>query len=491
MNSSLPRLAIVGGGFTGATVAVQAARRSPIALDIVIIEPNAELGRGLPYRGSDPDHRVNGPIATHSIDPLDTSHVQRWLEKTHLLTQDPGAHCSFCTFLRRGDYGRYLHEAVQEFASRNESGSTIRHQRSRVDQIHLTANHVALKLQTGESLLADSVVLAFGNPAARVPPMLQDLTEHPSVISSPLAGDGLQALCQRLTPGSQVAVMGTSLTAADVISTLLRQSSGVRITAFSRRGLVPHRQRQPDAKAQQNLPQTWLVDRINGQVPSYLDPGCGSAWTVRHLCAAMRQRIKSLTSQGMPWQQGFDEARDVVWQFWPLLGHAEKQRFFRRLRVWYDVARFRLPPQTAESLDKAVTAGRLSFCARSLVNVKALNNGRLELQFLRQGQAIEQEFDALINCTGFDLGGDVDPLTLAGRMVQSGLLVRDQSSVGFRVDQNCRVMGFSGQSSPRIRLVGPATAGVFGDSLGAMFIAVQAHRMLPSLFDDLGLMPYF
>lgn len=159
MNSSLPRLAIVGGGFTGATVAVQAARRSPIALDIVIIEPNAELGRGLPYRGSDPDHRVNGPIATHSIDPLDTSHVQRWLEKTHLLTQDPGAHCSFGTFLRRGDYGRYLHEAVQEFASRNESGSTIRHQRSRVDQIHLTANQVALKLQTGESLLADSVVL--------------------------------------------------------------------------------------------------------------------------------------------------------------------------------------------------------------------------------------------------------------------------------------------------------------------------------------------
>ncbi|MFZ9723988.1 MAG: FAD/NAD(P)-binding protein, partial [Burkholderiaceae bacterium] len=35
---------IVGGGFTGATVAVQAARRSPIAMDIVVVEPSTELG---------------------------------------------------------------------------------------------------------------------------------------------------------------------------------------------------------------------------------------------------------------------------------------------------------------------------------------------------------------------------------------------------------------------------------------------------------------
>ncbi len=485
MNSSSPRLVIVGGGFTGATVAVQAARRSPISLEIVVIEPNAELGRGLPYRGGDPDHRVNGSIATHSIDPLDTSHVQRWLERTKLLVEDPDAQCSFGTFLRRSDYGRYLHESVLEFANKNESGSTIRHRRSRVSQIHLTTNQVVLKLQTGESLLADSVVLAFGNPASRVPLILQDLTEHPSVVSSPLAGDELQRLCARISPASQVAVMGTSLTAADVTSTLLRQSAGARITAFSRRGLIPHRQRPPDAQAQANLPQTWLVDRINGPVPSYLYPDPGSAWTVRHLCRAMRGRIKSHTSQGMPWQKAFDEARDVVWQFWPLLSQTEKQRFIRRLRVWYDVARFRLPPQTAESLDKAVTAGRLSFCAQSLVEAKASNNGRLKLTFRSKGHDIEKEFDALINCTGFDLGGEVDPQTLAGTMVQSGLLAREESGIGFRVDENCRVVGSSGQSSPRIRLAGPATAGVFGDSLGAMFIAVQAHRMLPSLFDDL------
>ena len=485
MNRPAPRLVIVGGGFTGATVAVQAARRSPIAIDIVVVEPNAELGRGLPYRGSDPDHRVNGPIATHSIDPLDTGHVQRWLDRTHGLHKDPGAQCSFGIFLRRSDYGRYLHESVLEFSKENESGSTIRHHRDRVRQIKVETDHVVLELEEGNSLVADSVVLAFGNPAPRLPPMLVGLSEHPAVVHAPLVGHDLHPLCQALKPGSKVAVMGTSLTAADVISTLLRQTSGVAITAFSRRGLIPHRQRPPDANAQTNLPKTWLVDRINGQVPGYLNPRDGSPWTVRQICRSMRQRINELTSQGLPWQQGFDEARDVVWQFWPLLSASEKQRFFRRLRVWYDVARFRLPPQTAESIDQAVTAGRLSFVAQALQGVEALGGQRLKLSFQRKGQQVEQEFDALINCTGFDLGGAVDPETLPGKLVQSGLLVRDESGIGFSVDETCRVINSNGRASSRIRLVGPATAGVFGDSLGAMFIAVQAHRMLPSLFNDL------
>ncbi len=486
MRRSPPRLVIVGGGFTGATVAVQAARRSPIALDIVVIEPSAELGRGLPYQGHDPDHRVNGSIATHSIDPLDTEHIQRWLDKSNELQKDPAAQCSFGTFLRRSDYGRYLHESVLEFSKKNESGSTIRHHRDRVRQIKLESEHVVLELEQSHLLLGDSVVLAFGNPASRLPPMLKHASKSPVVVHAPLVGSALHHLCQRLAPGSEVAVMGTSLTAADVISTLLRQTSGVGITAFSRRGLIPNRQRPPDPLAPSSLPKTWLVDRINGEVPSYLFPDEGSPWTVRHLCRAMRKRIKMLTNQGLPWQQGFDEARDVVWQFWPLLTAQEKQRFLRRLRVWYDVARFRLPPQTAESIDKAVAAGRLAFCAKALQGVQVLEGQRLKLTFQKKGKQVEQEFDALINCTGLDLGGPVDPETLAGKLVQAGILVKDESGIGFSVDKTCRVIHSNGQASSRIRLVGPATAGVFGDSLGAMFIAVQAHRMLPSLFNDLG-----
>jgi uncharacterized NAD(P)/FAD-binding protein YdhS len=112
MSHFLARLVIVGGGFTGATTAVQAVRRSPFPLDVIIVEPNAELGRGLPYRGGDPDHRVNGPLQTHSIDPFDTAHIQQWVDQQGVLKHDPHAQCPTGIFIRRTDYGRYLHESA-------------------------------------------------------------------------------------------------------------------------------------------------------------------------------------------------------------------------------------------------------------------------------------------------------------------------------------------------------------------------------------------
>ncbi|MGA1043066.1 MAG: hypothetical protein ACO3S9_06290, partial [Burkholderiaceae bacterium] len=109
----------------------------------------------------------------------------------------------------------------------------------------------------------------------------------------------------------------------------------------------------------------------------------------------------------------------------------------------------------------------------------------LRLHFEAKDKTITQTADALVNCTGFDLAGEIDPESFAGNLVKRGLLIRDGTGVGFRVDQDCQVIGPTGDSMSRLRLVGPATAGVFGDSLGAMFIAVQVHRMLPSLFQTL------
>ena len=112
MSHFLARLVIVGGGFTGATTAVQAVSRSSFPLEVIIVEPNAELGPGLPYRGGNPDHRVNGPLQTHSIDPFDTAHIQQWADQKGVLKNDPHAQCPTGTFIRRTDYGRYLHESA-------------------------------------------------------------------------------------------------------------------------------------------------------------------------------------------------------------------------------------------------------------------------------------------------------------------------------------------------------------------------------------------
>ena len=50
MGGAMPAVIVIGGGFTGAAVAVALSRQAQTPLDIVVIEPRAEVGRGSPIR---------------------------------------------------------------------------------------------------------------------------------------------------------------------------------------------------------------------------------------------------------------------------------------------------------------------------------------------------------------------------------------------------------------------------------------------------------
>jgi uncharacterized NAD(P)/FAD-binding protein YdhS len=69
--------------------------------------------------------------------------------------------------------------------------------------------------------------------------------------------------------------------------------------------------------------------------------------------------------------------------------------------------------------------------------------------------------------------------------MRQGWLVPDATGVGFAVDAKCRPLDASGVPSDRVRVIGPPTAGAFGDPRGAMFIAAQVRRMLPGVFASL------
>lgn len=77
MNSIVPiasarlTVAVVGGGFTGAAMAMHLVAGIGYSTDtsIVVIEPRSELGRGLAYSATDPAHRVNVPAARMTLFP--------------------------------------------------------------------------------------------------------------------------------------------------------------------------------------------------------------------------------------------------------------------------------------------------------------------------------------------------------------------------------------------------------------------------------------
>lgn len=496
-DAAVRRVTIVGGGFSGVSAAIQMVRASLVPLSVTIVEPREQAGPGLAYSARDPDHRLNGPLWSHSVLAEDASHFARWCERDGTLARDPDALAADGNaFVRRADYGRYLVDALREHAHWPATGSTIVQLRGRATGAVFSGGAIATSTDTGRTLHSSMLVVATGNPLPRLQaPIGPGLAAHPSVIENPLEPGSLQGV----DPRARVLVIGSGLTALDVVSTLLRDTSRPGIVVVSRHGLRP-RPQPPAATPMTGDPGPGAacsaaverpLDRILGQVPSFL-LRAGTPPTLRGWVRALRARIREVEAQRDSWHKGFDELRDVVWRAWPLLPTEQKRRFLRRLRAWYDVHRFRAPPQNDTIVRAAELQGRVEFRAARLRAVDPLADGaRFAVRFAeRRGAAERAEiFDTIVNCTGLDAaaGARTDPFLRA--LLEQGALRLDDTGIGFAVDSQCRALASDGRTDPALRVIGPPTAGTFGDPLGVMFIAAQIYRMLPDALATLAQAP--
>src|SRR5690606_20060422 len=99
------RIAIIGGGFTGATIARHLADRGFDSLqEITVFEPRQHLGAGLAYDTEDPSLRLN--VAAHRMRavPGDPGAFVRWLESSRSLAADPESISDGGIYARRRDF---------------------------------------------------------------------------------------------------------------------------------------------------------------------------------------------------------------------------------------------------------------------------------------------------------------------------------------------------------------------------------------------------
>ena len=185
-----PVIAIVGGGFSGAMVAVQLARQAgPKPPRVVLFEKTDRLARGLAYGTHCDQHLLNVPAGLMSALPDEPTHFLDWLR-----ARDPSAQHG--TFAPRRVYGDYLEELLTTTAK--ASATRIDFVRDEVVDLEIGEGSGSANLSTrqGSRLAADRVVLALGHPMPQTPEGL----EHPSVregyVADPWSAgalDGLEA----------------------------------------------------------------------------------------------------------------------------------------------------------------------------------------------------------------------------------------------------------------------------------------------------------
>jgi len=148
-------VAIIGGGFAGATVAAQLLRQSSASVSVVLVERSAHLGRGIAYGTPCAQHLLNVPAKNMSAYPDDPDHLLRWARLNHEVNVEPG------DFLPRPVYGRYVAFVLQQEIELHP-GQFERVQDEAVSVARL-GGMAEIRLLSGGMLLADKVVLALGN----------------------------------------------------------------------------------------------------------------------------------------------------------------------------------------------------------------------------------------------------------------------------------------------------------------------------------------
>ena len=351
-------VAVVGAGAAGTLTAVQlceTATRRRTPLDLVLLDPSPEAGRGTAYATRDPRHRLNVPVGDMSCYPDDPGHFTRWLCRHG----EPAV--SAADFATRYRYGAYLADTLAQAIVRAQGTVSVRRLRTRAESCTDTPDgRVDLRLADGGHLTADSAVLATG-PAAPsagwAPPALRASDRFVAAPWSTGALDGPRS------DTADVLLVGTGLTAVDLALTLDRP--GRTVHALSRSGLLP----QPHA----------LTAAGPMSPPEDLDDA--SLGRLRR--SVYRHISRSVRTHG-DWRPALDSLRPHTTRLWHSLTPEDRAEFLAREGALWNTHRHRMAPATAESVSRARTARRLSVHTGTVTDavdhdgslVVTLSNGR-------------------------------------------------------------------------------------------------------------------
>ena len=460
-HDAAPRLAVLGGGLTGAALAIHALRAASGPLAVEIVEPAEALGRGAAYGTADPAHRINVPSHRMSLFPDDPGHFTRWLFDRAVLPDPASTVAEGDHYVPRAAFGAYAADALARAVAEAAPRATLRHHRARASAVTPCGPGWRVAFEGGGGFEADAVALCTGHPAPVAPcPVSEAALAHPGLVADPWRAEAFA----RVAPDAAVLVVGTGLTMLDAMATLDRRGHRGPVLAVSRRGLLPR-------------PQGGFRDGFDPFASTPLP--CTAVELLRILRDGLDRPAPEPDSLGVGWQEVADAFRSRLAPLWSALPPSEQRRVARRLLPFWEVHRFRAAPQPFALVERWRAEGRLGIERAALAGLD-VRDGRLVAALRGPGRGSEgRAFDAAVICTGPGSALDADPLVRD--LVARGLARPDGIAVGVAVDRDSRTVDRAGTVRDGLRAFGPLTRGSFGEMTGEPDIVRHIARTVPGL----------
>lgn len=428
---------ILGGGVSGTLTAYHLARRATRAR-IIIVEPRPHLGLGLAYSTPSLLHLLNVPAGKISALPEQPDHFLRWVRANY----DPAI--TAADFAPRAIFGRYIHSLIA-------ATPRIEHLQTMAIGCALADSRAVVTLMDGSTLAADAVVLAIGNfdpaplPGVSEAAIRSGLYCHSAWESTTYAD---------LDPEAPVALIGTGLTAVDVILRLRETGHRGTITAISRHGVFPTRHAPYEPLA---------APVVAGEAPR----------STRALLHAVHEAIRG----GVPWRAVIDSLRGRTNELWLALPVDEQRRFRRHLQRRWDVVRHRMAPPIADRIEAELRAGTLVIRHGSLRAVEQQGDAARVAARSVDGSGIEVRAARVINCTGPAMNYRRVGSLLLNSLFAQGLIVPGPLGGGLWSNEDGALRADDGSYSKLLYNVGPGRQGTLLESIAVPELRTQAAAL--------------
>lgn len=211
-DTAIPRIAIVGAGFTGTLLAMHLLREAKAPLAIHLIEQHGWFGRGVAYSTGNPSHLLNTRVANMSAFPDEPADFLLWLWRFDYevdgLPIPPSGHA----FVPRGVYGTYLEDTLIAACKAAAPGVECHLRAVEATGVRRGDDRHLLSFRGDAPAAFDRIALCIGNLPPRLPCEAVQL-DRPRYIADPWHEPELADIPAE----APVAILGTGLTAVDVV----------------------------------------------------------------------------------------------------------------------------------------------------------------------------------------------------------------------------------------------------------------------------------
>lgn len=442
------KVIIIGGGLSGSLLAMQLAR-SPGGSEVVLIEKNPEfLGRGVAYQYDfthQPLNVVAGGMSLFPDKPLD---FVRWLEANHFRYNHLIDQASPEAFIPRKIFGDYVLENLEKIQQEVSERLQIR-----IDEaisIMDFGKRKTVVFASGNALHADHVILALGNfPPADLFAPHNPVQNDPRYYASPWS----DRVYSDIKGDEDILLVGSGLTAVDIVLGLIVRKFRGKVTMLSRRGVFP-------------LPHDLTHQAISITVPENYSPRKMLLW-VRYL---MRKNPE------VPWSVIIDGLRPYTQKIWLQWIVSDKQYFLKKIRPYWEIARHRIPSASSEQLNNMMEKGQLVLKKGTIEEASVSSNG-IEILYRSERRLNSQVFQKVINCTGPESNYRKVRFPIIVDLIARGKVKIDELGLGIKCTPEGRIINDQGEVEQGIWCIGPMRKAVLWETTALRELRDQSSAL--------------